>query len=198
MKKKLFEFLRALDSERAYGTLLLIIGFSCLTFSSFAPIILDIVAIASGIFLFASALTRLVLLLKENSREILYFSNLVKEATLIFAGVILLCFRSEFANAVCAVVGVYVILRSVATIIFIASVGRRDGLSSMEKAEIIISVALSIFGVIMIVFPRFSNILVGITLLGKGLELILKNTPPPTEKKNDDYITDDFVDKSNE
>ena len=198
MKKKLTDILRALDSERAYGALLLIIGFSCLTFSSFAPIVLDIVTVASGIFLFASALIRLVLLLKENGREILYFSNLVKEAILIFAGVILLSFRSEFANAVCAVVGIYLILRSVATIILIASVGRRDGLSTMEKAEIIISVALSVLGVIMIIFPRFSNILVGITFLGKGLELILKNPPPPSEKKNDDYVTEDFVDKSDE
>ena len=89
-------------------------------------------------------------------------------------------------------------MRSLAIIFFIGYKAGRERLSTIEKTEICISIGLCVVGVLMMTLPPLADILVGIVLLGKGLELIIKNPPTKPSDKSDDYVTTDFIDKSEE
>lgn len=199
MKNKIEAILNALDCERVYGILLAIIGIACLVFSSFAPIVLDVVTVTVGIFLLLFATARSIMHIANGRRELTFFAHLMKEALLIFIGISLIILRSNFASTICTVLGIYMIIRSVIAIILTVGVGTKEALTPMEKGEIAVSIVLIILGLLMIIFPRFSNLLTGIILTLNGFELVIKSAPHKTDGKKDNYyITDQFVDKSDE
>ena len=109
--------------------------------------------------------------------------------------------RSGFAEAICAALGLYIVITSALRLYRASGVipSRRN---KSWLADVILSVLLIIFGLWLMIYPLWPGVMVGTTLTVFGIELIGQASTSNTKRKEetDDgiYYVDDFKDKSDE
>ena len=199
--RKLLTFLKKYDTPLSYGVVFLLFGAAFI----FVPdMVLDwLVAIAGAFTVFVSAI-KLAVLLDEHKRESRPFFpvEIIKAALLLFFGIMLLVLRSGFAEAICAVLGVYIVLCS-GIHLFNASSAPVSKRGKAWMFDIVLTVLLLLFGLWLTVYPLWPGVLVGITLIIFGIELIAQESGKRKKEDKDShgdgvYYTDDFEDKSDE
>ena len=199
--KKFLSFLKKHDTPLTYGVIFLVFGAAFIFVPE--PVLDWLIAIAGAFVIFVSAV-KLGVLLDEHKKEThpFFAAEVIKDALLLFFGIMLIVLRSGFAEAICAVLGVYILLTS-AIHLYNASNAPLSRRGKSWVFDIVLSVLLILFGLWLIVYPLWPRVLVGITLIIFGAELVGQASTLKKEEKKDRledgiYYTDDFTDRSDE
>ena len=110
--------------------------------------------------------------------------------------------RSGFAEAVCTLLGIYIVFCSAVHLFNSTSIPSYKR-GKAWVFDVFLSILLILFGLWLIVYPLWPSVLVGVTLIAFGLELIgqassLRKRDGKSDSEKQVYYTDDFEDKSDE
>lgn len=197
MITKILNFFEKLNRPETYGVLCILFGVAFLFLPAAA---LDVLLLVAGLSVTAAGIVRLSVVFSDRDGSVFFGVKIIREAILIFLGVSVAIIRTGLTRTVVSGLGIYVAVWSVLRLISVVSVPRVAKDREWWCATIL-SVILIVLGLWMAIYPIYTNILTGVALIVKGIELITKGKRGKkgggsNDGSSTDYISTDFRDIS--